>query len=487
MPTNNWLLACYICLLLVLGFTAISDQMLHWFIVPVLFCGCITGVDAIDWLRGKVDTFDIVGILGLYGWYFFFLAPLLHIYWACWTIDTDTTWPTDWRPWLGWMAALNALGLIVYRASYKAMAKPMQKSATKLWKLNLTSYWRFIFIAMLITVLVQIQVYKDSGGIQAYIANATYLRMLGDRGQGMGWIFMISESFPVLAIFAYAVYARSHNRGRSWAIIIFVIIVFFGLRILFGGLRGSRSNTVWALFWAMGVIHFWVRPVPRKLIFIGTCYLIVFMYFYGFFKGVGLDAVQALSSSESRVALEESTGRNLKNTLLGDLGRSDIQSFLLYRITSPTSDYTYAMGRTYLSAVSILIPRSMMERQPGKEKEGTDAQYGMGSYIPIRQQSSKVYGLAGEAMLNFGPVGVPFAFLMWGFLVRYIRGFVASLDPSDPRLLIAPLLINLGIIVLTSDLDNDIFDLIKNGFLPVLVLAMTTLLPYRNWSHARQG
>ncbi len=361
----------------------------------------------------------------------------------------------------------------------------MQKRTTKTWKLNLTCYWWFISAALLITALAQIQVYRDFGGIQSYIAAATDQQVRGEQFQGVGWIFMISESFPILAIAAYAVYARTYNSGHSWKTIILALIVFLGLRILFGGLRGSRSSIVWALFWGVGIIHFWVKPVPRKFIFMGVSFLVVFMYLYGFYKSAGLDSIQALESTDARVALEESTGRDLKSTLLGDLARSDIQSFLVYRITSSTSDYVYAMGRTYLSAVSILIPRSIMERQPNKSKEGTEVQHGMGSYIPVEWESSKVYGLAGEAMLNFGPAGVPFAFLVWGLLVGRIRGFIASLNPSDPRLLIAPLLINLGIVVLVGDLDNDIFYLIKNGFLPMMVLVMASFLPYRDWPHAR--
>ncbi len=41
---------------------------------------------------------------------------------------------------------------------------------------------------------------------------------------------------------------------------------YFLLKLLFGGLRGSRTITVFGLFWIAGAIHIWIRPVPRKFL-----------------------------------------------------------------------------------------------------------------------------------------------------------------------------------------------------------------------------
>ncbi len=44
-------------------------------------------------------------------------------------------------------------------------------------------------------------------------------------------------------------------------------------------------------------------------------------------------------------------------------------------------NHDYAWGKTYLGAVAILIPRSILEeRPPPKEKAGTEAQFGRGAY-----------------------------------------------------------------------------------------------------------
>ncbi len=121
--------------------------------------------------------------------------------------------------------------------------------------------------------------------------------------QGMGWVFMISESFPIIALMGFAVYAHHRRVGYSWSVIIGVLLVYLSFKLFFGGLRGSRSNTIWGLFWAVGIIHFWVRQVPKKVILVGIVFLISFMYLYGFYKALGVEALEAFKTSEGVTAL----------------------------------------------------------------------------------------------------------------------------------------------------------------------------------------
>src|ERR1700741_1942146 len=67
------------CTVIVFGFVVASEQTMHWFLLPVLFCGVLIGCDAADWFRGRLNLFDPAGIIGLLGLHFFFLAPLLHV------------------------------------------------------------------------------------------------------------------------------------------------------------------------------------------------------------------------------------------------------------------------------------------------------------------------------------------------------------------------------------------------------------------------
>jgi hypothetical protein len=251
--------------------------------------------------------------------------------------------------------------------------------------------------------------------------------------------------------------------------------VFFVLVMLFGGLRGQRTTTGWNLFWAVGIIHFWIRPVSVKTICTGAVLLLVFMYFYGLYKGAGIEAVQALESREAHDELVKKTSRSLDTVILGDFGRSDIHAFLLYRLATPGSDYEYALGRTYLAAVQMLVPKSIWPDRPHhKSQEGTEAQFGMGTFVPEQNESSKVYGLAGETMLNFGPLVVPLAFIPWGIGVALLRRPLYAWSRWDARFLIYPYLVNFAFQVLIMDADNLLFYLIKSGAVPLAVVCLTT-------------
>lgn len=470
---SSFLIAGYVCVSVALVFVLASPDFFHWFMLPLILVGILTGADAVDWVRGRMDTFDPIGLVGLYGVHFFFLAPLLHVAWDYQILYIAPL--DDWRPLLGAMAVLNFTGLIVYRVS-RRWIKP-RGPATTIWRLNPELFVIVLFFALFITLGLQVYVYAQSGGIAGYIQ--TFEDNLA-RGAlsftGFGVLFTVSESFPFLVLIGYAVYAHHRQRFTGWKTIVLVLIGFLVLRILFGGLRGSRSSTVFALFWAMGVIHLYVRPVSRRMIYIGLIFMIGFVYIFGFFKSVGADFIQILQSPQGLERLEQSTNRSFQVTVLSDFGRADIQSYLLYRLNRPGSDYRYAWGRTYVGGLLIPVPSSIWpNKPPGKVKEGTDALYGQNYYIPGVRQASQVYALAGEAMLNFGPFAVPLVFVVLGLVVGRVRGWLLEWPPGDMRRLLLPLLMIFCILVLTSDSDNNTIFLVTQGLMPFIVIWLSSV------------
>jgi hypothetical protein len=471
--TTSLAISFWLCTMTACGFLLLSEQTAHWFVIPVLFCGVLIGCDAVDWFRDRLSLFDPAGIIGLVGVHFFFLAPLLHVSWDSWMRYIVP--PPDWRDWLGGMAIVNAAGLVLYRyGRSRAAVWGRHTSKETFWQLNRKRLLWGAGCGLMLSGALQIWIYAQQGGIIGYIE--TFTQAIHDPDstsafQGMGWIFMLSESFPILGMIFLAVYAGRSRSARTWLVISLVLLGFFVLQMLFGGLRGSRSNTIWALFWAAGIIHFWIRPLNRTVVFVGICFLIVFMYVYGFYKDLGGDTWSAFEAGAVPEETSIKTRRTLDVLILGDLGRADVQAFLFYRLSRPDRDYQYAWGGTYLASATLLIPRAFWpDRPPGKVKAGTEAQYGIGSWDENNWRSSLVYGLAGETMLNFGPIGVPFAYLIFGVIVGRLQHFSSRLRPWDTRLLLYPFLVSLCFSFLQSDSDNLLFNFIKNGLVPISVI-----------------
>jgi len=448
-----------------------NPALFHWFVVPVVLCGVVCGMDALEWMSGRRDVFDPVGLVGILGLHFFFLTPLLHVRFDFW-IDR-VVHPVDWRPWLGAMALLNLLGLLVYRFSRRQAMRWFRANRGQIAARQLAPK-TFVPLALgtlVVAALLQYWVYRHFGGFWGYVS--AYEEQI-EAFRNMGWIFTLSESFPILAFLAWVVYARGRERAVPWSTIAFALVVFLCLRLAFGGFRGSRANTVWSLFWAAGAVHFLVRPVPRKVVLVGLVFMFVFLYGYGFYKTMGRDALHVFESEQSRWLAEDRTGRTIESTLLHDLGRADIQAFLLHQIATEDSDYSLAFGRTYVGTMALLIPRRVWpDRPPTKVREGTDALYGRGAYEGgglMGFPSTRVYGLAGETLLNFGPIAVPLAFGLLGILVALVGSIISRLPPADPRWLLTPFIVSLPLFVLVMDSDNTLFYIIKYGAVPTLVI-----------------
>jgi hypothetical protein len=202
---------------------------------------------------------------------------------------------------------------------------------------------------------------------------------------------------------------------------------------------------------------------------------------YGFYKSVGAEALDAFQGSDTRDSLAHKTGRTLQGSILGDLARADIQALELYKMTAPPVVYNYAFGGTYLGGISILIPRAIWpDRPPDKVRWTTELESGPGSYVPGIWQSSHVAGMAGEAMLNFGPIAVPFTYLVLALLIKRVRQWLRTLAPNDSRWLMVPLLVMFTFIVMASDSDNDIFFLFKYATVPFLAIFLSSRREARN-------
>jgi len=438
------------------------ETMLHWFVIPVFLSGVLIGVDFFAWLRNRMDLFDPVGLVGAYGYYFFFIAPLLTVMWRYHT--PELVEPPGWRDWIGLMAILNCAGLIVYLTVRRFLQNRSHPPKT-VWIIGPNRLVHLMAVVLPLTAAVQVWIFVRFGGLWGYMQTFSDDFHAFD---GMGWIFLVAETFPVLLAVLVLVYKRKVLKQAPWTAIALLITAFFLTKMVFGGLRGSRSNTILAMFWLCGAIHFWVKPVPRHLVTTGIAFLVAFMYLYGFYKDQGVNAFDTLQSSDEMQATSHRTKRTFDAALLGDLARSELQAYVLYRVLS-VGDYDYAAGGTYLNAPLAIIPKSIRpDWLPSKVEKGTEALVGRGTYSQAYQQASQVYGLAGEAMLNFSPWFAPLSFAGLAFIVVKTRRVLFS-HPDDARRLLLPFLAIACILVLNSDLDNMVLFFLAS-VLPVLAV-----------------
>lgn len=457
---TNYSISLAIVYVIILLALVLDRKFDHWFLIPVGLAGILAGSDAVKWFRQKDSIFDVEGIVGIIGFHFFFLAPLMHVYFNYWMKTIDM--PSDWRDWLGGMAIINSSGLILYKYAKNMLIKRYSNSRS-FWAINPGIFHPMVTLLLVISLGLQLWVFIKQGGLLGYI-----MAFSKNDGafEGMGWIFTVSESFPILFIL-YVIFLLKEKKVNSSWIIFIVLCVFFTLKMIFGGLRGSRSNTIWGLFWAIGIIDLWLKKVSRRAILIFALFILAFMYIYGFYKQGGIEAAGIFREDKSRSRFEQTYNRSFEAVLLGDFARSDVQAYLLYRLSKNNKDYKYAFGRTYLGALSLMVPKAIWKDRPlTKVKEGEEIQGGIGA--------SRIYGLAGEAMLNFGPLAAVFFFIIFGFVVGYIKRFADNLEYKDARVVMIPFLINLSFLALGSDSDNIVFFLIKQGFLPFMLILFSS-------------
>ena len=458
----------------VLAAVVVSSDCRHWFVLPVWLCGVLVGVEAVAWFRGRRDLFDPAGLTAVAGWHLFFAAPLLHVVTQYWMLYVEP--PSDWRPWLGRWAWLNVAGLALYyvirgflaptHATPRTAELPRSASPRVIDDRRFQIVW---LAALGISAALQALVYLRFGGLGGYIAAFSEG---AEQFAGYGTVFMVSESFPILFVIAAAWWARKYPQYRTAPFVFGVLVAFVALKIAFGGLRGSRGHLIYGLFWGAGILHCLVHPLSRKALFPAVAALLGFMYVYGFYKDFGADALGALTDDRARAGLVDASPRTFPTLLLGDLARCDVQAYLLYRMSPErlTGRYAPCRGETYLGTLALFVPRRFWpDRPPTKIKAGTDAMFGPHVFTH-EMASTYSYGLAGEALLNFGPIGALVSFALPAWVVVGLARRRRALADDDVRQLLWPFALSVGLMLWVWDSDVLVFYTLKEGLLPAALL-----------------
>jgi hypothetical protein len=470
------LLASYLTAVVLVACVGINERMCHWFVIPVFVCGLLIGPDALRWLRGKYDLFDPKGLVGALGWHLFFLAPLLFIRWNMEMLHVDN--PPDWRPWVGYLSILNVVALVTYQKFQSiGFHRPVPNKRTQ-WIIDARYAPPLFLVFGAVALMAQAYYFLRMGGIAGIVETASQTRETGRLAGplGLGLFQIAGQSLPMIALICLTLIRASLRRKQaSFVTIVVLLFLLTVIQFLLAGFIGSRSATVWPLFWMAGIVHYFWRPIGRRSAYIGLVVLGLFMYIYGFYKEGGPKAIEMLATGKASFStLESATDRTLDRLVISDLSRVDVQSYELYKLRNST-DYTYRWGKTYVSAVISYVPSWIWKSKPPDTEKvvaGTDLLLGGRTYSPGDRfrNAAWVYGLGGEAMLNFGFLAVPLPFAIWGFLMGRYRRAVLTWRSKDARKLLAPFATLLLVVALFSDLDDLInLFLYTGGFVVLLV------------------
>ncbi len=449
--------ACVCAIALI--FMIISRPVVHWFILPVMACGVVTGVDIIRWIRGRLDLFDPKAIIGFLAFYGCFLTPILHVMWDRFGVNNDLLLWGDWRFWLGAMGALNVVSLLVFRLAHNYLFN-WSAPSTVGWKIDSKRFHFFFSLATFCSLAGVFAFFSRLNGIPGMVKS--FEENL-QAYTGKGWLLVFAWPLAVLCfiILIYTWTEREHHTRRPASIGVVLVCTFGITQFILMGWYGSRSATIWAMFWMAGITHYRIDRLSRKMVAIGIIFLIAFMYFYGFYKEQGRTAFGVLDDPNTWLQ-PKGYQRDIKLLLLNDLARADVNAYMLYNMTKFPKDYNFRWGLTYAGAFTFLVPRNLWPNRPNyKIDAGTEATFGKSSTY----ESTRVYGITGEALLNFGPWGVVPLYALYGACLGWYRRKMISWEISDARMFLAPLVTILFATAYVADSDNVLFLFVVDGSL----------------------
>jgi hypothetical protein len=396
--------------------------------------------------------------------YLFFTAVIspifqFHFYTTDSWFEYLTDIPSDWTPYANIVAGLYLVGIIIWLVVKDCLNRKRsnEKSLNRIWRIP--SYRiKYIYILLFISFVLQTYIYISLGGITGYI------QIYSEGGfSGYGFLFVFSEIFPLLLILLYFIKAKESAYFHKWSIIYLFLAALFFTCLYFGGLRGSRSNTLYTLVHAIFLIHLCFRKFSKTqlLVICALCYS--FLYIGKIYKNT---RGQIFTDKYYTISEGVESGKG-KNAVVGNFSKYSFQVYLIYKYEK-SDYYTPKLGSTYVGDVLNFIPFYEPENPIHKTAALSELLHGKDHRVQERR-SSYVGGLLGETIINFGWIFSPLIFILFTYVIHIIKSKCLALSFDDVRFFLIPLFINLSLIMFNSDLDNVLFFIIKR-IIPFLLI-----------------
>lgn len=461
----SFTLICFYSIIRVIG----EKQEVLWIFVPISILGILFLYEILYTLKNRINIFTATSLYLTFGFLFFYVVPLNQVIWDYWPgIPINI----GMKQWAGVWSVMSLVGFFLITISFR-FTDGCSKVGGQ-YEIN-TRKMHFPFVmSILICVLCHVYVLMEIGGFAGYISS--YQSRLDVSIQnynpydGMGLLFAFSESVPNLV----SIYVVLLMKEKKWAtelkVFIAALIFLLILNILFGGLRGSRSTTVWSLFWFIILYHNIIKPLKLSfLVGIGAI-LFVFMTSYSLYKFGGVEGLQGLWNKDvkAQVFAERYIEDPDKFLIVRDGGRTDVQSYVLQ--TYWYDEYPLALGRTLFAGAVSFIPGFIY---PNKPVTGIQEKTGIfiGDYFfSETSYTTLLTGGYGEFVINFGIFFGLIFFIFYGLVISWIDNKSAYQPKDSVYNLVSPILMLLSIQMLISDSNVISQFLFKYLSVPLLVL-----------------
>lgn len=431
------------------------------YLFPMVLCGVISAVKLSDCFNERQYYRDIYTIAWVVLFINSYVAPVIHFARDEW-MEYIIFYPDNWNDYAFWTSLFYLTGIVIWLVVLRE-SEPSRSYRVK-WEPRGNAH-KILIGLMVVSFVLQLYVYARLGGIGGYIQAYTDATKEESAFSGTGLFSIFSEMFPYLFVMYFVVTQRGKKvQGRK--VFVFFVLLLLAL-LFFGGLKGSRNNVIYTLMMGVLAVHIFVY----KFKFIHLLYFIVFFFLFMYVGRLYKDQKGNLFDN-IKEAVESRDKKNISQAeiiVLGDLSRFGVNAYELY-LLEMSKEYEYKYGETYLWGMLTFIPfGSVLIREYNicsRSEAATELFY----KNRTRTENSKIFGLLGEWMLNFGICTFFIPYLFMGIVLRLLRQALISIPVEDMRMLIVPVVLTLVPDLILSDMSNIMSFFVKRIAVFLLVI-----------------
>lgn len=422
------------------------------YLIPMTLCGVISGIKLTDRLALPECYRDVYTMVWGVVFINSYIAPVIHFARDEW-MEYIIFYPDNWNDYAFLTSSFYLIGMIIWLAVFKEN-EPARRFLTR-WECKRNA-GRTLILLMLASFILQLFIYAKVGGIGGYIQAYTDSTKEESAFSGTGLFAIFSEMFPYLFII-YFVVKWGGKKIPGYQICLFFLLLLVSL-LFFGGLKGSRNNVLYTLVMGIIAIHIFVyRFKPVHIIYF-VVFFFCFMYagrLYKDQKGNLFNNVKEAVESRDKKNISQ-----VETIILGDLSRFGVNTYEFYLLET-SGEYRYKYGQTYLWGVFTFIPFGSTLIREYDISSRSDAATELFYKNRTETENSRIFGILGEWMLNFGVWTFFIPYIFMGFVFRILKRTLASIPVDDMRMLIVPAVLTLIPDLILSDVSNIMSFLVK--------------------------